>query len=283
MKLQTAVPFSKQPGGDESRFYCPFCDEDEGKLYINWRKRLYFCFKCGAKGTLHDSFRQVADLRAVKRIPAVRTYPGIVGSGVAYLRKHNVSYEIALNFGVKSGAEHLEGRLVFPARRRGRFGGSRTVFRSAHSTRAQTPKSIAIGKRSPMVLCMDRRGNTEYPKEEGSRLSQPVAIITEGPADALRWITYKGHGAAVALFGKTMNEDDAVFLSRCFNSFILVLDDDAREKSVEMMHMLEVFSQGQVEGFTPEGDLASMPEEFCDRLGYRVRSLVEQYRFGSEG
>lgn len=256
MKLDTKklTRYRTQPTKDsEVRYNCPHCGDMNGKLYVNFKKEQWHCFKCSAGGSILN--RDVAQVRGEdpcfkqepKRSFKWLTHPDIRGSGRLYLTRHNINPETAWKWGVRSGKGDTASRLVIPVRDLTSLGGLRTVFRVAHATLPELlPKELQDGARKPLVLSWDEAREPTY-----VRNSNRTAIIVEGAADALRlaeaaltdfklWC----FTSTVCLWGKHLDEDTTFYLASLFDNFYILLDrEEGLTKGGETTAGMEILSK----------------------------------------
>jgi hypothetical protein len=265
LNLEDLTKHPRQPEGPESRYNHNECGDTRGRLYLNVEKKKWVCFNCGEGGRIRQkdlpdfSRAEVSDPgRSIRISLSSRIY----GTGVDYLKEHNIDPDVAHDFGVRSGTNAVAGRLVFPAAYN-TMAGRRIVYRTAHATEPGVrPKTLAQGNRRPMCCVRGPAGEVVLPWEGGEVRFEGVrcAVLVEGPADALRLATYCTENgltqyAAVCLFGKTLNDENAELLGGLFENFYVMLD---RQKNlgrgseapttIDVMDILDVFADGGVVG-----------------------------------
>lgn len=282
LDIHNLVRFRVQPSEPhEIRYNCPHCDDTKGKLWFNTKKESWVCFHCGNGG--HVSGRDI--LPGVHTIlgPQLRdeglsatlkwkTHPKISGSGMQYLKSHNIDYDVAFRAGVRSGKGDISGRLVIPVKA---MGTERVVFRTAHASDSSlTPKTISYGKKVPLVL---QHNDAPYVR---------TAVIVEGPADALRLHSaalkdkkFQNHISVVALFGKFLSEQMAFDLTKRYRKFYILLDRESGTLSksgetvaaMRAMSVLSALASGNVmrhiwamEASRFKDKLANDPAELSD-------------------
>lgn len=251
--------FRAQPGTPhEVRYNCPHCGDLNGKLWANFKKGVWTCFKCNESGTIlpRDATTVVDAGPAFKGEPIRRfewaTWHDIRGTGKRYLRTHNIPLEVALQWGVRSGKGDAEGRLVIPVKYMTRSG-YRVLFRVAHASSSVVfPKELQSGDRMPWVLSWNQR-RPHFPTlpNHGTDLVGRTAVIVEGAADAMRmsaaallddkireWVSI------VCLWGKNLAEHTAFDLVRMFDNFYILLDrEESLTKSGERVAGMKIHNK----------------------------------------
>lgn len=272
LDVKRLTRFKSQPSTQhEIRYNCPSCGDLAGRLWANFRKGVWTCFKCGESGTILP--RDVVDVMGEE--PAFRgetvrqfdwkTYPDIRGTGVAYLDSHNIPIDYAWKCGVRSGKGDASGRLVIPVKYNTRQG-IRTVFRVAHAASDTTvPKELQAGDRKPWILLWDMSSgpiiaSSPNLMREREQYQHYTAVVVEGAADALRLASVVKTNskltrciAIVCLWGKHLPEETAFDLAATFKHFYVMLDrEDGLNKfgenvaSMRIQQKLAAIAEGVV-------------------------------------
>ena len=227
--------------GNEAAFVCPRCDAGKGKrkLYVNLKTHVYYCFKCGDKGTskelVDDStwrytisseegespkehYRKITPPKG--EIPGFVPLSNIYGSDSErpcqeYLRKRGLTMAEASGFGWGISAHvGLYGRMIIPVVMHGEL-----VHYLARSLYGQLPKEIGPAKNDGW------RGRSEVCYGLDQVLLGDAIVLVEGVFDwcALR----KSEFGCVALLGSKLSKHIAgEILAKKPSKIVLMLDPD---------------------------------------------------------
>ncbi len=298
LEIKKLTRYRTQPSKThEIRYNCHLCGDVDGKLYANFKKGLWTCFKCGASGSILP--RDMAQVQGEEK-PAFKgekvrefqwyQYPDIRGSGLQYLEDRNIPEVVAWAWGVRSGRGDAVGRLLFPVKYL-TGGGLRILFRVAHATTDLTfPKELQSGSRKPWILTWGTDDNPIFantPAVEEGRLAGRTAVIVEGAADALRLAStalsdnqLRDWTSIVCLWGKHLSEDTAFDLVRMFDHFYVLLDREdglssqgEQVASMKILQSLSAIADGHVMRHswnrTDDGRAAD-PAELTDEAALNV-------------
>lgn len=246
----------KNDKGREVQLYCPECPDGdtEGKLYVNLRKGVGHCFRCGfspnfnhtpeATTTSTDisdwekvrsTFLEDKKSKKADKIYSVDWPEGmeflpsdcVLGRRAKkYLKKRAFDFSQIVNqfkLGVCNSGKML-GRLILPVFEDGRlvYYTGRTLL--GHEKKYLNPDSELVPK-----------GKAEFLFNlDAARLNR-TAVIVEGILDAIR----VGRNA-IALMGKTISDIqlEKLLLAK-FEDVLVCLDGDARTEAIELAGVLQ--------------------------------------------
>ena len=175
--------------GAHVRYCCPFCDRRRGKadkdykLYVNYQKLAFKCFKCGAKGWLTKRFKPSSDsvyayvvatvdnkinteIEEESNMFYLSTLPITKNSSAyKYLESRGISEELIKYYDMRLGTDELFGRIVIPNEVYG-LEKNWTDMYSARSYISQEPKYLnpdgAHKTDSVFNLHRQKRGDNIY-------------------------------------------------------------------------------------------------------------------------
>jgi len=242
--------------GGEHRYCCIFCGETKGKLYVNWKKGKFFCFRCqqGGPTKILQNLTGVTmpvlvmdQESRVARLPDLTTSYDLRGSAAQYLRDHQIPVSFALKHGVRSGTNGLSGRIVFRV-----FKDGVMTFATAHACVPWIwPKTFHYGAPKPWIVDGRAAISIMYFQQFSSK-HEPI-ILVEGGADALR-TAYVTHSRAAALWGQNLTDSILEKLEHEGDRFIVMLDGGLNEAR----NALRIVDQLQAAGH--EATIARLPE-----------------------
>lgn len=211
--------------GDEHQVICPWHDDRTGKLYVNAHSGLYYCMRCGAKGSLEkmqvrptvlgsDDVRET--IRRMKRNQTpTQFYPE------TWLDKFDFPHDywtverglpeqIVKDF--RLGYDPFTNRMTIPLRDvRGRILGVTYRRLDGGKPKYLHPKGFPIGKHLFGAWMV--------------RDERKVALV-EGQVDAIR--CWSERVPALGLMGARLTRDQLTVLKRlAVKTVVLLLDNDA--------------------------------------------------------
>jgi hypothetical protein len=243
---------SKQTG-NETIYYCPFCisikgtEDTKGKLYVNYQKGAYKCYRCGTQGYFHGKARftikkkqneiskQIADTpKSVSEIPQNLTSK-LNKKQLAYLEKRIGKY-----FPIK---KYIDIYNI--------LANNNLIFFPIRNKYGNIVSYTQINPKTNMKL--NSKGSRYLYGEYELNKDLPYVIVCEGVIDALSY----GLGNAVAVQGKPSREQLETLKS--YNKEIVIaLDRDAipeiiyKEDSIwrELTASLILYPYGDPNEFT---------------------------------
>lgn len=258
-ELELKGDIAKAPG-NEIRINCTNCDDTRYHMYVNLKKRLYHCFKCGVKGKLLDDNEVVINIKEFNRTvdsflyggmnkvdikKTIKNLPSCTNDldsiATRYLNERGVLDFIQnQNIDVKISIDN-EGKytntLIFPIWIDGIY----------HSNDPNDPTGLKyfVARRYKYSLAnLAKYINAPWPK--GDTLYQLEVngskdiVIVEGIFDALS-IGAIGHNA-IALLGKEITSEQLKFLAYNFRdyNFAIYLDQDAFKYAVDLTARMRI-------------------------------------------
>lgn len=261
---------------DEYRFNCVFCPSDDSgyHLYVNRDKKVFHCFKCGARGVLKDKteghslvgFNRKAisyygkqglhglDLSdilphreklLVKSLPRCRP---LYEDRDEYQAKKYIQYLDSRNI---SNTEYRENKIRYTLDREGIYTNS-LVFPVGHPKNPEYFVCRKIDGSEPKYV------NAPWPKDgvlyrpvrnRGAK-ETPYLVICEGVFDALKIMRV---AKVVALLGKEATREQITRLAEMENRFLICLDSDAESYAIKLHLALKT----KVENY--EGQVVTLP------------------------
>lgn len=274
--------------GDEYRFKCPFCvkkaktPDEKGHLYVNLDKKVYHCFRCGAKGSTKTNVEEYSTSTLEEAINTLRyqvleepqpevDYPCDVVPIVpttlpwVYLTNRRVSEESIrrhkMSDGYYAGAFRIfipvfdsTGRMVF------------WVARAYQDVSDNAPKYMTPKGGTKNIL-FNLPGAREH----------DTIIITEGVFSALA-----AGPNAVATFGKQLTAYQLELLvSYAWKEYVIALDPDAKDEAHNLAVYLIMGTGAKVSVVNfPEGEDPASVDSFSEWYDLReevtLASLIEK-------
>lgn len=230
---QVGIPISTRDK-NELRFNCIFCDDSRYHLYVNTKKKLYHCFKCGISGRTnigndyinHTYFEKLEqpekrDIQSKLQLP-----PAVEGlltkAALKYLVDRNI-FESDVerhNIYAASYKSLYFGRVIIPCNA---YAGYADYFTARAYTRLAFPKYI--NPESPKSKCFvsPEKHDIYWPQLWDSN----HVMLVEGPFDYLK---ASRHGRCIALLGKELNKEVARYIISNFSMVYVMLDNGLKEK-----------------------------------------------------
>jgi DNA primase len=285
----------------EKRVCCPMCKINIGKvdknfhLSINLKSKLYFCYRCGAKGqykTLEDllGFNTEYDDSSLNSLEAIKTrlsgkpvetiqeeikmenfttIPNRIEHPffVSYLESRGHFFnELREKYDIRAGKEYVKnsrlnkiwvGRIVFPIKR-----DNKVVFAVGRSYLGREPKYLNTeGSKSRVLFNMENLGNT--------------IILCEGIFSAITAEKLTGI-KAVAPLGKTVANEQLAYLRRWVDNLIVSLDGDVTFKVLNnvVMEALDLGFRVNVV-ILPNDKLRKDPDDLKEEYLDYFKNMVE--------
>lgn len=219
--LANGHPVPKRP--DEFRFNCPYCDREDGKLYVNIRNGYYKCWRGHIKGRIGNR-PSTPGLHSLEIQPVVEkkvidyvlfdiqrdTFESQIVQ--AYLSSRGINDHIIRSFGLKGASLLGCFAVAFPV---------------------MTPLTTLNHWGFRLINHAKLRYYTDFPKKiygHPGTLTVDDLYIMEGPFDVLCSIPF----SAVALFGKSPTAEQLLFLRNFVcKRFLICLDGSVSDSHKE--------------------------------------------------
>lgn len=264
---------------DELRINCPYCDDTKFHLYVNSRRRLFHCFKCGEAGklkTLLDYLDIQSALFVVeslekneesKKVYNIANLPGGYqsvledGFGIkdayAYLKSRNISdEEIKIR---QIGYTHFgrfAGRIIFPIK----FQGELVSYVGRSVSPSLQPKVL-----NPNASEAHPPAKFLYNFDQARYFDG--LILTEGVFDCISTPIVNYRYAPVATFGKklTIDQKRLIFNHR-FKELIFAWDMDAKDEILKYAKDFSPMLDIKVVWFEDNKDPNDLGPDVMERL-----------------
>ena len=260
----------------------PDCDDDTGNLEIDLEKRYFHCWRCHYKGSLRkllkdylgwspdiDEYVSPEDLRKFysqelfKEEPKrTRAFTGLPDDYV-FLGTENLASLVAkkaLKYSLSRvsldevkkfrigycGLGKYKWRVVIPL-----FENEKAIY---FVTRAFIGGIVPVYKYPKIEECGIGKSSVVF-NLDGVR-EEKVAVITEGIFDAIRV-----GNSGVAILGTELSEEQLYKLISVAKKFYVLLDNDAIDKAVKIVHQLMTFRVDVRLVVPPSGDPADYSRE----------------------
>lgn len=234
------------------RINCPECWDNKFHCYINTKKNVFHCFKCGYSGIVTQKPTiKVTTVNMLKRLFIRRpTIQKPVARHVKTLPRHSDSFpkeawlylkqrgltnvEIELNE-LKYGVDDIyQDSIIFPCT----LVGTTCDYFVCRTLEQE----LAMGDVDAQYISRPKYINAPWPKE--AVLYQPrylgkwngTIAIVEGPFDAIRVARIL---PTVALLGKEANQAQIDRLRGLLDDFVIILDSDAHSYAMKLAMKLE--------------------------------------------
>lgn len=231
-RLGTPYPTMKE---HEVRFNCPFCDDSKMHLYVNTKKKVWQCFKCGSTGKtnmvvaemnqLHlahiEKHERQSEIVPVKLPPAYKDI--YTPSAKKYLASRKVYESDCRTHRIYCAAPNTIyfGRLIIPCNARG---GYCSYFVARAYTKIRFPKYLnPPNPRNTLFISPER---SEFETKWSMLWDENELMIVEGPFD---YIKSSRHGPTVALLGKQMSYEQAKLIVSSYEKVWIMLDQGNAE------------------------------------------------------
>jgi len=235
--------------GKEYATKCVFHDETKPSLFINFEKGVYYCFGCGASGTLLSLIKKITKKRIKdlyienflkrnnKEIDLkenvekndvqvnINVFPPIDESSKVYkkfLEKRGITFATASIFDIRKGINEWVGRLIFPVYFNGKCVGftSRAVYSGPPKWFHQPSFDVAN-----YLYGLDLVNGDEV-------------VLVEGVLDVIK--LYQEGVVAVGLFGTQINDNRIkLLLQKNIRNVYICLDGDAEEEIKKVYERLK--------------------------------------------
>lgn len=230
-RLGVPHPTSKP---EEIRFDCPFCEDSQAHLYLNSKKRVWNCFKCGQSGrtnyiTSHmdqihlaevEKFQKETEFVPLKLPPAYKYY--YTESSKKYLQSRGVYESDCRRHRIYCAAPNTLyfGRLIIPSNARGGFC---TYFAARSYTKLHWPKYLnPSNPRTSLYLSPASEYESRFPR----LWTDDELMLVEGPFD---FIKASRHGPTAALLGKQLSNEQAKQIVSIYSMCYIMLDQGTVE------------------------------------------------------
>lgn len=217
----------------EIRINCIYCNDESYHCYVNLKKKVFHCFRCGVSGKTNIDDERITNQYLTEkdeslqhetqiRLPeAIKTDHKLTMRAIKYLARRGIFESDVERHGLFCAAPKsiYFGRLIIPSKRRGNFA---SYFCARAYTNIAFPKYLNPpgGKRAAF----------QSPEEPDRYFPQfwPVneLMLVEGPFDMLK---ASRHGPTIALLGKELMPHIARDIISRFTKVRIMLDQGIRE------------------------------------------------------
>lgn len=232
---------------DELRFDCPYC-EDEGKhLYVNVRKGVYHCFRCGVSGRTNLKSREIEKFHLISSETKLEARARTELLKLPHAHKDLIT-PTALKYLVKRGIKESDvekwriycaspnskyfGRLIIPYRP---YQGYCRYFVARAYTSLPWPKYLnPSGGRDILFF------SPAYDPDDPLQLwGLDELVLVEGPFDCIKAGRY---GPAAALLGKTLRPEQAHLIVSSFSKVYVLLDNEGTKTKINSLELKDLLS-----------------------------------------
>jgi hypothetical protein len=210
---------------NEFRTNCPLCGDTKEHLYVNVDHRVYFCFKCGAKGKVRGDVEF--------RTPTTETHIPLAdptAEGIAYLKQRGLTLEEIMVFNPKSSPRYP--LYVF----------------SLYSNVAIVGRAIVEAE--PKYRIFQSTGSRLWGIEHIDYSKE--LIVVEGLFDLFG--VRRSFTNVIAMLGKTVSPTVLSFLQSYPKDIYLCLDTDAQKEQQQLYQGLCFFRKNVFRIFLRTGD-----------------------------
>jgi DNA primase len=225
---------------DEVRVNCPYCPDTKYHMYINVKKRLFHCFRCGASGRLEDGplrlslYQQMVQefLQPPRQTTSVvpvdvqlpTEFKRLVGRPTSFLGRRALSYLVTQRGLTLQEVDHYhlgycamghyQERIIIPILEQGEL-----VYFVARSFTNRQPKYLNPHIEKHGVLF------------RGTDLTGDFIVVCEGVFDAIRLSRLV---PVVALLGKEASDLQLMKIREIAEKAIVMLDADALGHAIQL-------------------------------------------------
>lgn len=257
---------------NEVRYNCVFCDDEGYHCYVNLRKRVFHCFKCGQKGKTNLVSKEIELTHYVSLLKKERpkqinpfklpsAYTDIITPAAQrYLLERGIKESDVERHRIYCAAPNTMyfGRIIIP---NNPFRGYCNYFVARAYTNIRFPKYLnPLGDRNSLFLSPSEHSQY-YEQHWGS----DTLMLVEGPFDYLK---ASRHGPTAALLGKQLSNAFAREIVTEFSHVYVMLDQGLAEDiaALKIAEMLRPHINVDVLQ-CPKKDPGEMsPEDFADLL-----------------
>lgn len=254
---------SKRTGSREQvRFNCPFCFNTKFKFYVNTKKGLYYCHRCGVGGRIEtfqsplDKFREriatflVPDLKIANQkdpeiqLPKEFTHPILPRHGLPYryLERRQITEEEQLQYKIGyCSLGPFEDRIILPI-----YDNGILTYFIGRSFTDREPRYLNSPSSKEHVIFKSFEGRVGH------------AVIVEGVFSALRVAKVF---PAIALLGKIMSPGQLEMIKQCTDSVTIMLDPDANSYAADLAWNMSYHVKTFLVLLSGERDPGDMTEE----------------------
>lgn len=229
---------------DELRFDCPYCDDEGKHLYVNTRKGVYHCFRCGGKGRTNVKGIGVEGIHLTDfGTESARARSELIALPHAH---RDLITPVALKYLVKRGIKESDvekwrmycaapnskyfGRLIIPYRP---IQGYCRYFVARAYTSLSWPKYLnPPGGRDTLFFAPNYGDNQQLWELD-------ELVLVEGPFDCIK---AGRHGPAAALLGKEMKHEQARIAVAAFSRVYILLDNEGTKNKLNALKIKDLLS-----------------------------------------
>lgn len=236
LNLQMLGDLRRTGNKDQVRFQeCPFCSNTKFKFYVNLKKGLYYCHRCGVGGRIKtfqsplDKFKERVSnfLRpgikvVIKKDPEIMLPKEIIypiypkhGMPYRYLERRQITREEQVRYRIGyCSSGNFEDRIILPV-----YDNGVLVYFMGRSFTDREPRYMNSPTSKEHVIFKSFEGKVGH------------AVVVEGVFSALRVAKVF---PAIALLGKIMSPGQRERIKECTDSITIMLDPDAQRNAVDL-------------------------------------------------
>lgn len=235
---------------DELRFICPYCDDEKYHLYINTKKKVFHCKKCGAKGKTNVAssqhnmihltqalkYERLSKVAPIKLPPAYKDI--LTPAAVKYLAQRDIYESDVERHSIYCAAPNsiYFGRLIIP---NSAYQGYCNYFVARAYTKLRFPRYLnPINPKQSLFLSPEGYSRERAAERWKQLWDQHELMLVEGPFDYLK---ASRHGPTAALLGKDLPYELARQIVTVFNRVYIMLDQGLSE-SIAALKLADILS-----------------------------------------
>ena len=287
-KIDDLFPDGTWASEDEYVIRCPYCGDSSSHahLYINVRKRVYNCYRCGEAGKLRQFLREFADGASIEEVthqPELRvvtptdffsfltismdTSNSRGWEALQYLQERGLTTQEIQLYGIRyAEGGRYDGRVIIPI-----YEGARVVCFSARSYKGADPKYLYPHRGETPLTTAEAVYGLNWAHEYRN------VVLVEGAFDAMGINRKLGNDfCGLALLSKHMSPGqlNKILHMDYVTRFYVMMDADAHEECLMIAKRLFEFGRAVSVCLLEKGDPASeSPEE----LSKAVQSSEDYY------
>lgn len=217
-------------GKDEIRFNCPYCQDDKYHLYVNTKKNVYHCFKCGLAGKTNIAGSNMQEIHLLNRPHSNPTYSALklppaykdflTPTAMKFLLKRGVYDQDVKRHLIYCASPHSKyfGRLIFPYNP---LANHCTYFVARAYTSLLYPKYLNPAGSKDVVFFGPGLPDDNHPQY----WNYDEVVLVEGVFDMIKC---NRHGPAGAILGKELKPSQARIIAATFRKVYVLMDQDTR-------------------------------------------------------
>lgn len=214
--------------GEDYKVTCPSCG-GEYKMYVNFKKGIYHCFRCHSKGRVSKDLRDAIVATPApaekKAEPLPEHLNSITANPVARRYLQDRGIKPMNDWGFCSFGRYYD-RIIIPLKCFGKYWGFQ-----ARTVDEYEPRRYLSSKGLPIHQLL-------WGFDETARQTNHSVIITEG-VFAARWVNQNRLGiSAIAAFTKRLSPKQASTIATRFKTCFIAFDSDAVSEALEASWLL---------------------------------------------